>query len=57
MQMRAWSQAGDVYITHIKPGEELAIMSAIQNQALPHRIRLLKSGDVMPLGAKAAVVA
>jgi ribonuclease BN (tRNA processing enzyme) len=56
-ELRTWSHAGDVYVTHIKPGEELAIMSAIQDQELPHRVRLLRSGDVMPLGAKAAVPA
>jgi ribonuclease BN (tRNA processing enzyme) len=56
-ELRTWNHAGDVYVTHIKPGEELAIMSAIQDQELPHRVRLLRSGDVMPLGAKAAVPA
>jgi ribonuclease BN (tRNA processing enzyme) len=39
----------DVYITHIKPGEVGAVISAIAANASPHRVRALASGDVMEL--------
>ena len=40
----------DVYITHIKPGEVDAVMSEINAQATPHRIRALTGGAVIVVG-------
>lgn len=37
----------DVYITHVKPGELDAIMSAIAAHASPHRVRALVAGQSM----------
>lgn len=39
----------DVYITHIKPGELDAVMSAIAAHASPHRVRALVAGQSMSL--------
>ncbi len=54
-ELRQWPHAGDVFITHVKPGEEQAIMGAILAHRLPHRIHLLKTGSNMPLGARTLV--
>ena len=37
----------DVYITHIKPGEVEVVMAEIAAQGSHHRVRAMKSGDVM----------
>lgn len=37
----------EVYITHIKPGEESAVMSAVARLGTPHRIRALAAGQEM----------
>jgi ribonuclease BN (tRNA processing enzyme) len=39
----------DVYITHVKPGELDAVMSAIATHASPHRVRALVAGQSMSL--------
>ncbi len=39
----------DVYITHIKPGEVETVMAEIDAQGSRHRIRALRSGQVMTL--------
>lgn len=36
-----------VYITHIKPGEEAAVMAEIAALGLPHRVSALAAGQVM----------
>ncbi|MFY7867638.1 hypothetical protein [Roseateles sp.] len=36
-----------VHITHIKPGEGEAVMSAVSALETPHRIRALQAGDLM----------
>ncbi len=36
-----------VHITHIKPGEDEAVMGAVSALATPHRISALKAGDEM----------
>lgn len=41
----------DVFITHIKPGDEQAVMHAIEGAGHPHRIRSLSTGERMPFGA------
>lgn len=38
-----------VYITHIKPGEEEAVMAAVASIAGPHQIRPLQAGQLMQL--------
>lgn len=43
------SEPTEVFITHIKPGELDAVMSAIAAQASPHRIRALVTGQRMLL--------
>ena len=40
----------DVHITHIKPGEQEAVMSQIGRLGSPHRIHALVAGQVMQLG-------
>jgi ribonuclease BN (tRNA processing enzyme) len=39
----------DVHITHIKPGEETAVMAEVAALASPHRIRALQAGQVIAL--------
>lgn len=39
----------DVHITHIKPGEETAVMAEIAALGLPHRVHALAAGQVMAL--------
>ena len=39
----------DVHITHIKPGEEQAVMAEIGGLGSPHRISALAAGDTMRL--------
>jgi len=41
----------DVYITHIKPGEQEAVMAEIGRQQSPHRIHTLASGQVLVMDA------
>lgn len=36
-----------VHITHIKPGEQAAVMAQIEALAMPHRIRALESGQIL----------
>jgi ribonuclease BN (tRNA processing enzyme) len=43
------SEPADVYITHIKPGEIVSVMTEITAQGSDHRIRALQAGDVMAL--------
>ncbi len=50
-ELSQWPHAGDVYITHIKPGEEMAVMRAVRSHELPHRIQALQSGQTMAFGA------
>ena len=40
----------EVYITHIKPGESVAVMDEIGRLATPHRLSALMAGQVMDLG-------
>ena len=40
----------DVHITHIKPGEQEAVMSQVGRLGSPHRIHALVAGQVMQLG-------
>jgi ribonuclease BN (tRNA processing enzyme) len=40
----------DVYITHIKPGEDEAVLGEIARLLQPHRIHALQTGERMPLG-------
>ena len=40
----------DVYITHIKPGEVDAVMGGIAQQATPHRIHALATGQRLSIG-------
>jgi ribonuclease BN (tRNA processing enzyme) len=44
----------DVYITHIKPGEQEAVMAEIGRQQSPHRIHTLASGQVLVMDAAVA---
>jgi ribonuclease BN (tRNA processing enzyme) len=51
-ELRQLTQPAEVCITHIKPGEVEAVMSeiaAFTAQGGPHRVRALKTGDVMHL--------
>ena len=43
----------DVFITHIKPGEDEAVLQQIARTPQRHRIRALRTGERMPLGARA----
>ncbi len=45
------TQPTDVYITHIKPGEVLAVMGEVGRLNTRHRIQALVSGQVMTLGS------
>lgn len=40
----------DVYVTHIKPGESVAVMDEIGRLVTSHRLSALKAGQVMELG-------
>ena len=44
----------DVHITHIKPGEEAAVMAEIGRLGSPHRISALAAGDTMRLADEPA---
>jgi ribonuclease BN (tRNA processing enzyme) len=48
---------GEVFITHIKPGQEQAVMTAIRAQQLPFRIQALQTGQRMPLGGSGLTLA
>ena len=37
----------DVWITHIKPGEEAAVMAEVGRLVLPHRVGALRAGQVL----------
>lgn len=39
-----------IHITHIKPGEQAAVMAQIEALALPHPIRALESGQILTVG-------
>jgi len=39
----------DVHITHIKPGEQEAVMAGIAALGLAHRIDALKAGQALSL--------
>jgi ribonuclease BN (tRNA processing enzyme) len=56
-ELRSWRSCGDIFVTHIKPGEEATIMQAIQSLLPAHRVQQLSTGHLMPLGAKAVVQA
>jgi ribonuclease BN (tRNA processing enzyme) len=42
----------DVFITHIKPGDDAPVMGAIERALHPHRIHALQTGDHMPFGTR-----
>jgi ribonuclease BN (tRNA processing enzyme) len=45
----------DVRITHVKPGEEEAVMREVAALATPHRVRVLRKGDALETRAPARV--
>ncbi|MEP6739360.1 MAG: 3',5'-cyclic-nucleotide phosphodiesterase [Caldimonas sp.] len=48
-ELRHLAGSVDVHITHIKPGEEEAVMAEIGRLGSPHRIRALAAGQTMTL--------
>lgn len=44
--------ACEVFVTHVKPGEEATVMQEIQALGLPHRIQALSTGQTMALGGR-----
>jgi ribonuclease BN (tRNA processing enzyme) len=42
----------EVFVTHVKPGEEATVMQEIQALRLPHRIQALGTGQTMALGGR-----
>ncbi|MBA4343091.1 MAG: 3',5'-cyclic-nucleotide phosphodiesterase [Methylibium sp.] len=46
-QLKPAQPALDVHITHIKPGEETAVMGEIAALGLPHRVHALQAGQAM----------
>lgn len=46
-ELQCLGGAIDVWITHIKPGEEAAVMAEIGRLVLPHRIGALSAGQVL----------
>ncbi len=46
-QLKPTQPALDVHITHIKPGEETAVMGEIAALGLPHRVHALQAGQAM----------
>lgn len=38
-----------IHITHIKPGEQAAVMAQVEALALPHRIRALEAGQILTI--------
>ena len=47
-ELRSLGGAVDVWITHIKPGEEEAVMAEVGSLVLPHRVAALRAGQVLP---------
>ncbi len=52
-ELLSLSQAVEVFITHIKPGEHAAVMGAIERHELPQRVSALHTGQHMALGRAA----
>jgi ribonuclease BN (tRNA processing enzyme) len=47
LELQGLRERTEVFITHIKPGEQAAVMSAIASRGLPHVVRALEAGQRM----------
>lgn len=49
LELQQLEPGAQVHITHIKPGEQAAVMAQIEALALPHRVRALEAGQILLL--------